>query len=74
LVSTIRVVEYGRVSFRDVVDVGRVYWAKGIRPGGSYSFMNVHYTYRHDAAEFEKWYKRVVRWIKQNSRSERSAD
>lgn len=62
------VIEYGRDSFRTNGDVGRVYWSKGITPGGAYTFKSPIYTYAYDAVQFEKWYKKVVRWVKVHSK------
>ena len=62
------VIEYGRDSFRTIGDIGRVFWSKGITPGGPYAFKHPVYTYAYDAAKFDKWYTEAVRWIKAHSR------
>jgi hypothetical protein len=42
---------------------GRVYWAKSPSPGGSFELGGARYDY--DAAEFERWYGTVARWLRQ---------
>jgi hypothetical protein len=53
-------------------DRGRLYWSKGITPGGSYDFEQ--YPYAYDAQEFDKWHSLIVPWVKKNSRSKRTSD
>jgi hypothetical protein len=52
-------------------DIGRLYWSKGITPGGPYEFKSAPYAY--DATAFAKWYESVVSWVKKNSNSKRWA-
>lgn len=66
------VLEYGRDSFRATGDVGRIFWSKGMTPGGPYSFENPAYTYAYDATAFARWYDEVTDWIKANSRPKKS--
>jgi hypothetical protein len=47
---------------------GRIFWRKGLTPGGSYSFQNAAYTYSYDAEQFAGWYSQAVHWIKKNSK------
>jgi hypothetical protein len=64
------VIEYDRdplSSWR--YSTGRLYWAKGITPGGAHEFQSAPYAY--DAGAFEKWYESVVSWVKKNSKCER---
>lgn len=64
------VIEYGR----DPLTLGnydshsgRIFWSKGLTPGGSYSFQHAAYTYSYDAEQFAGWYSQVVRWIKKTA-------
>ena len=47
---------------------GRIFWRKGLTPGGSYFFQNAAYTYSYDAEQFAGWYSQAVHWIKKNSK------
>ncbi|HEY1947055.1 MAG TPA: hypothetical protein VGG97_08620 [Bryobacteraceae bacterium] len=62
------VIEYSRDPLRwSSHGRGRLYWSKGLTPGGSYTFKQ--YPFAYNAEEFNQWYELVVSWVKKNSRS-----
>jgi len=43
---------------------GRLYWSKGLTPGGAFTFKSAPYSY--DAQAFDRWYEQLARWVRKN--------
>jgi len=52
-------IEYSRHNFEDEKMYGRIYWSKNFASPNPLKY---------DAALFEKWYNKVVRWIRKNGK------